>query len=62
MSTRSSVTNVEPAGSPRPFTTLNTPIANIAWKNFPALICGNTVVQKAAEDSPRIAQLFAELT
>lgn len=39
----------------------NTPIANIAWKVFPALICGNTVVLKASEDSPRIAQLFAEL-
>jgi len=40
----------------------NTPIANIAWKAFPALVCGNTVVLKAAEDSPRIATLFAELT
>lgn len=40
----------------------NTPIANISWKTFPALICGNTVVLKAAEDSPRIALLFAELT
>jgi aldehyde dehydrogenase (NAD+) len=40
----------------------NTPIANIAWKVFPALVCGNTVVMKAAEDAPRIAQLFAELT
>lgn len=39
----------------------NTPIANITWKTFPALICGNTVVLKAAEDSPRIALLFAEL-
>lgn len=39
----------------------NTPIANIAWKTFPALICGNTVVMKAAEDSPCIAHLFAEL-
>lgn len=39
----------------------NTPIANIAWKTFPALICGNTVVLKAAEDSPRIAQLFSEI-
>ncbi len=39
----------------------NTPIANIAWKTFPALICGNTVVLKAAEDSPRIALLFARL-
>ena len=40
----------------------NTPIANIAWKTFPALICGNTVVMKAAEDSPRIALLFAQIT
>ncbi len=39
----------------------NTPIANIAWKTFPALICGNTVVLKAAEDAPRIALLFAQL-
>ena len=39
----------------------NTPIANICWKTFPALICGNTVVLKAAEDSPRIANLFAQL-
>lgn len=40
----------------------NTPIANIAWKTFPALICGNTVVLKAAEDAPRIALLVARLT
>lgn len=39
----------------------NTPVANIAWKTFPALVCGNTVVLKAAEDSPRIAHLFAQL-
>lgn len=39
----------------------NTPIANIAWKVFPALVCGNTVVLKAAEDAPRIAWLFAQL-
>lgn len=40
----------------------NTPIANIAWKTFPALICGNSVVLKAAEDAPRVALLFAQLT
>ncbi len=39
----------------------NTPIANIAWKTFPALICGNTVVLKASEDSPEIANLFASI-
>lgn len=36
----------------------NTPIANIAWKVFPALICGNTAVLKAAEDAPGTADLF----
>ena len=30
----------------------NTPIANVAWKVFPALICGNAAVLKAAEDTP----------
>ncbi len=40
----------------------NTPIANIAWKIFPALICGNSVVLKASEDSPEIAYLMGELS
>ncbi|SDM88326.1 aldehyde dehydrogenase (NAD+) [Daejeonella rubra] len=39
----------------------NTPIANIAWKIFPALICGNTAVLKASEDSPEIAVKMAAL-
>jgi aldehyde dehydrogenase (NAD+) len=39
----------------------NTPIANIAWKLFPALICGNTVVLKASEDAPEIADRMAAL-
>ena len=39
----------------------NTPIANIAWKVFPALICGNTVVLKASEDAPNIAFLMAQV-
>ena len=40
----------------------NTPIANIAWKVFPALICGNTIVLKASEDAPSIALMFAKIT
>lgn len=40
----------------------NTPIANITWKAFPALICGNTVVLKASEDAPHTAYLFAQIT
>lgn len=39
----------------------NTPIANIAWKIFPALVCGNTVLLKASEDAPRTALLMARL-
>ncbi len=39
----------------------NTPIANVAWKVFPALICGNTAVLKAAEDTPATAWLFAKI-
>ena len=39
----------------------NTPIANIAWKAFPALVCGNTAVLKASEDAPGIALRMAEL-
>ncbi|MBW2409737.1 MAG: aldehyde dehydrogenase, partial [Deltaproteobacteria bacterium] len=39
----------------------NTPIANVAWKVFPALICGNSAVLKAAEDTPATAWLFGRL-
>jgi alpha-ketoglutaric semialdehyde dehydrogenase len=39
----------------------NTPIANVAWKVFPALVCGNAVVLKAAEDTPVTAWIFSEI-
>ena len=39
----------------------NTPIANVAWKVFPALICGNAAVLKAAEDAPITAWLFGAI-
>jgi aldehyde dehydrogenase (NAD+) len=39
----------------------NTPIANVAWKIFPALICGNSAVLKAAEDTPVTAWLFGQI-
>lgn len=39
----------------------NTPIANVAWKVFPALICGNAAVLKAAEDTPATAWIFARI-
>jgi len=62
MSGKQSFTVRSPLGIAGLIVPANTPIANIAWKTFPALICGNTVVLKAAEDSPRIAHYFAELT
>ena len=36
----------------------NTPIANVAWKAFPALLCGNAAILKAAEDTPLSAWAF----
>lgn len=39
----------------------NTPIANVAWKAFPALICGNAIVLKAAEDTPATAWIFSKI-
>jgi aldehyde dehydrogenase (NAD+) len=39
----------------------NTPIANVAWKAFPALLCGNAAIMKASEDTPLSAWAFGEL-
>jgi aldehyde dehydrogenase (NAD+) len=39
----------------------NTPIANVAWKAFPALLCGNAAVLKPAEDTPLSAWAFGVL-
>jgi acyl-CoA reductase-like NAD-dependent aldehyde dehydrogenase len=39
----------------------NTPIANVAWKIFPALICGNTAILKAAEDTPATAWVVGKI-
>src|SRR3569833_1885833 len=51
----------EPLGVAGLIIAANTPIANVAWKVFPALICGNAAVLKAAVDTPLPAYLFAEL-
>jgi acyl-CoA reductase-like NAD-dependent aldehyde dehydrogenase len=58
---KQSFTVRQPVGIAGLIVPANTPIANIAWKTFPALICGNTVVLKASEDSPEIANLFASI-
>jgi len=51
----------EPLGVAGLIIAANTPIANIAWKVFPALVCGNTAVLKAAEDAPATAWFFGKL-
>ena len=39
----------------------NTPIANVAWKAFPALLCGNAAILKTSEDTPLSAWAFGVL-
>lgn len=39
----------------------NTPIANVAWKIFPALVCGNTAILKASEDTPITAWIVGKI-
>lgn len=51
----------EPVGVTGLIIAANTPIANIAWKVFPALICGNSVILKSAEDTPLTAWIFSKI-
>lgn len=39
----------------------NTPIANVAWKAFPSMLCGNASVLKPSEDTPASAWIFADI-
>lgn len=50
-----------PCGVAALITAANTPIANVAWKTFPALICGNAVVLKGAEDTPATTWIFTAI-
>jgi len=58
---KNSFTVREPHGIVGLIVPANTPIANIAWKIFPALICGNVIILKASEDSPSVSILMAKL-
>ena len=58
MSNRQAMTIRQPLGVAGLIIAANTPIANVAWKVFPALACGNTAVLKAAEDTPATADVF----
>jgi acyl-CoA reductase-like NAD-dependent aldehyde dehydrogenase len=50
-----------PVGVVGAITPWNFPIAIPSWKLAPALVCGNTVVLKPAEDTPLLAERFVEL-
>ncbi|HEX8918693.1 MAG TPA: aldehyde dehydrogenase family protein, partial [Chloroflexota bacterium] len=51
----------QPLGVVALITPWNFPIAIPTWKIFPALICGNTVVFKPAEDTPACATRLVRL-
>src|SRR3989344_4294323 len=61
MSNRFVYTVRQPVGICALITSFNTPIANAAWKLFPALICGNTVIMKPSPDTPYTSFYLAEL-
>lgn len=61
VATKTVLTLREPVGVAALIAAANTPIANIAWKVFPALVCGNAAVLKAAETAPGVAWAVAEL-
>ncbi len=51
----------QPIGVAGLITPWNFPMAIPAWKLFPALLCGNTVVFKPASDTPATATTFVEI-
>ena len=50
----------DPVGVVGAITPWNFPFAIPSWKLIPALVCGNTVVFKPAEDTPLLAASFVE--
>ena len=58
---RQAMTVRQPLGVAGLIIAANTPLPNVAWKVFPALLCGNGAVLKASEDAPQSAVAFARL-
>ena len=58
---RQAMTIRQPLGVAGLIIAANTPIANVTWKAFPALLCGNAAVLKASEDAPQTANEFSRL-
>ncbi len=61
MANRTVLTTRHPVGVAALVTSFNTPLPNVAWKAFPALLCGNAAVLKPSEEAPASAALFGEL-
>jgi aldehyde dehydrogenase (NAD+) len=51
----------EPLGVAAMITPWNFPVAIPAWKMFPALVCGNTVILKPSSDAPACAAALVEI-
>jgi aldehyde dehydrogenase (NAD+) len=58
---RFAMTVRQPVGRAALIIAANTPIANVAWKVFPALLCGNTAVLKPSEYTPWTASWLVTL-
>lgn len=58
---RLAMTVRDPVGVVGIITPWNLPMLMPAWKLFPALVCGNTVIVKPAEDTPFTAVRFFEI-
>lgn len=61
MANRWAMTVRQPVGPAALIIAANTPIANVAWKVFPALLCGDTAVLKPSEDTPETALFLCRL-
>jgi aldehyde dehydrogenase (NAD+) len=51
----------QPLGVAGLLISFNTPLPNVAWKAFPAILCGNACVLKPSEHAPASAHHFATL-
>jgi len=58
---RSVRTERSPVGVCAAIMPFNSPLAGVAWKAFPALVCGNAVVAKSHELTPQTAVAFGRL-
>jgi alpha-ketoglutaric semialdehyde dehydrogenase len=61
MACRQVLTIRQPLGVAALIIASNTPVANVAWKAFPAMFCGNASIMKPSEDTPATAWIFAEI-